>query len=242
VEKVLKHSTQEVANFLGVILCPVLVSIGATIPVLSVIVNYILKNKTPMKENILHILNTGLAKLPESTFNITVNYDPIVERYSRKPITAQNIKIVEDKLDKIKQIDNFNVTFEVKRGTDIDYEYDMRYDDNWKTVQYGFYSGDDEEEYDDDEIIITTPKRDYSKIGSFGYERLGDESLNTHEKHWFSEVDYEEETRTTFNFFEYAKVGDLFDTLIELDNLLDKQFEEKKVIADKLISVAKLLK
>jgi hypothetical protein len=190
-----------------------------------------------MKENILHILNTGLAKLPESKFNIAVNYEPIVERYSRKPITSQNIKFVEDKLDKIKQIDNFNITFEVRRGTDeFDENGDMEFDDNWKTVQYVFYSGRDE---DEDDI---TPKRDCSKIGAFAYERLGDETLNTHEKHWFSEVDYEEEIRTYFNFFEYAKVEDLFDTLIQLDNLLDKQFEEKKVIADKLISVAKLLK
>lgn len=189
-----------------------------------------------MKNNIIHILKAGLDKLPKSSFSVTVNYEPIVKGFRRHIINQKYIDFIDEELTKVEKITSFNICLEIRNGAGDEYNDadEPIFVPNWKSVRYTFYGGEEEEE--------ENSNMDLNTVARFTFDRNGDESLNTYTKHWFHEFDYETETSKVFNLFEYSKVNELLDNLIALDTLMDEQYHQKRIIADRLINTAKQLK
>jgi hypothetical protein len=169
-----------------------------------------------MKENILKILDAILKNeyFFNSEISLTVNYDNVFQ-YIPIINNNENIPLIYNKLNKFINIKNFNITVKIDRGIN---KKTFQYDYNWKSNSFIFYGGEDKYEL---------TKYDFLKYAFFDFHSFGDrESLRLHEK-----LQKKDAFSTIYgNLFEYDKVNDIIIYLIELDRLLDKQFEEKQQI------------
>jgi hypothetical protein len=182
-----------------------------------------------MKNNILKIIEELSKKehFNGHKFSMSINFDKIIPDYNSPSFDQDSINLAIEKINEIDNIKNFNVTIKISKDTLAD-NFDGIYPDGWKTVQFIFYSGSDEEENND---------FDTSKYGMYDFDTLGDrESFRITSKCCKVYHGEDGSNRSKYgNHFEYDKLSNLLDNLIELDMLLDKQYDEKKVIFDKLM-------
>jgi hypothetical protein len=167
-----------------------------------------------MKNNIVKVAKELKDReyLMNSIVILTVNYEKIIDDF-RNPTLLKDLSLVklDNTLKDIEYIKSYNLTVKLKRGiNNID-----DYDDRWKSVSYTFWSG--------------LGEIDNSKYGKFEWMTLGDrESLNGNNIRNILckyEDDGDDCKHIKGNHFEYDKVGEVIDNLIELDILLDKQYE-----------------
>ena len=182
-----------------------------------------------MKNNVLKIISELSKKkyFNGHKFSMSINYDRIIPDYNSPSFDQDSINLAISKINEINEVKNFNVTIKISRDTLAD-NCDGIYLDGWKTVQFIFYSGSDDENNND---------FDTSKYGMFDFDTLGDRSSFRISSKSCKVYPGEDGTnRSKYgNHFEYDKLSDLLDNLIELDILLDKQHDEKVIIFNKLM-------
>jgi len=183
-----------------------------------------------MKNNILKIIDELSKKeyFNNHEFSLTVNFKKIIPDYNTVPFNENSIKVAIKKLNKIKNVKNFNITIKIKRDTEKLKIEDYTYPVGWKTVQFIFYSGSEEEKNN---------KFNTSKYGMFDFDTLGDrESFRLTSKSCKVYHDDNGNHKSVYgNHFEYDKLNTFLDDLIELDILLDKQNDEKIIIFNRLM-------
>lgn len=184
-----------------------------------------------MKEQILKVVKTALTKdyLLDAEFSLTVNYKPTLKGYYDNPLLLKDINIseVDKNLSEIGEIDGYNLTLLKTRGM----EDTENFAKNWRSVDYVFWAGKN----DDDNFELDT-----LNYGKFEWTTTGErEQISGNgiaeklAKYVREECDDVGETIYS-NFFDYESVGEVMDSLNELDLLLDKQHEEKLKIYNKI--------
>ena len=184
-----------------------------------------------MKENIIKVFKELKKReyLLNSNVELFTGGQKVIGDY-HNPILLKDLSVeeFESLLKPIDNIDGYNLTLKLERGIHRGDDYD----DNWKSVNYTFWSGWDGEDNKDCPF-------DMDKFGKFEWMTLcARESYDPNgirSKLWKIEDDGSREGEIKDgNYFEYSNVGNIIDTLIELDILIDKQYEEKLEIYKKL--------
>lgn len=174
-----------------------------------------------MKENILKILKEALRRpeLNNAEYHLTLNYDDVI-KYPYKYLNDETISLVEKVMKTFDQIDSFNFTIILKRGI-IDFD---KFEDDWYHIDIVFYGGRGD---DDDEDVVTL--NNFNKYARFDFScNSSKRGLKTDEEL------FNYENGKLENIFEFDNVGETIDLMLQLNELLDKQYQERKVLIDKL--------
>jgi len=188
-----------------------------------------------MKENILKVIDHLSTKEYYSNckVSLTINYEKVIDKSYDIDSDSFKDHILKDSIDKLKEsvnnfsdIEGYNLTLRNERGTaDIE-----NYDNNWKSVDIVFWSGNDDNGENTDPL----------KYGMFEWKILSSMESYDHNgiANKLSKLTFEGEGEypvTQYgNYFEYDNMEYVIDGLIDLEKLMDKQYQEKCLIYDKL--------
>lgn len=188
-----------------------------------------------MKENIIKVIDQLSTKEYYSNckVSLTINYEKVIDR--SYDIDADSFKdhIFKNNIDELKEsvnnfldIEGYNLTLTNERGkTDIE-----SYDNDWKVVSIVFWSGNDDKGDNIDPL----------KYGMFEWKVLSNMESYDHNgiadklSKLIVEVEGEYPVKQYGNYFEYDNMEYVIDGLIDLEKLMDKQYQEKCLIYDKL--------
>lgn len=181
-----------------------------------------------MKENLIKLIDELFKRkeFENGKLSLTLNYENIIIGYKKNNVNKETYDLAIEKINST-DVKNFNVTIQIERGID---HSSIMYSDDWKSVNYTFYGKDgvvDEDDEDDEG----------NKYLSFEFNTLGSrESFRVSEKlRKFTLTDkYGDPDTIEGNHFDFDTVDKTIDLMIQLDQLLDKQMEEKNVLFNKL--------
>lgn len=149
-------------------------------------------------------------------FSMTLNFKNVIDKYRSKNVNLETLKESINLINST-DIESFNVTIRTNRGTDMDYE--CIYEKNWKSVSFIFHGKSDQNpNFEFDVLSSNETFRISDKLRLYGVMDENDRPTT--------------KERTEFDWDKSLEVLDL---MIELDKLLDKQYNEKQEIFNKFI-------
>lgn len=180
-----------------------------------------------MKDKILNIISIAKQKteFKEAKCSLTINFVSLVPQFQKLKLELWDLKEYSEALDLFNEITSFNFTIEVERGINHESRDESQiYQDGWKSVSYTFHGGED------------NGQKDFEEYCQFEFNTLGDrESFRLSEKLIRPDYDSKERWATiSGNYCSYEKIEETLDLLLQLDVLLDKQYDEKKKIFNAL--------
>ena len=170
-----------------------------------------------MKEDLIKIVNTVYNEeyFKNKIFSLTINYIKVIEDFRYKKLNEENYQFIIDNIKSTELITSFNITVMIERGVD----HLGNYSDDWKSVNFTFHGSKKTGLFFE---FNTLGARESFRISQFLIKTI------------YNDKDPERPFIKHENKFDINNIDKILSLLIELDILIDKQFEEKNIIFDKL--------
>jgi hypothetical protein len=169
---------------------------------------------------------TSREEFQGQLFSIVISnkgeYEELLPSHRRARLDDKLKQSLLEALHNKKEINGFNITIEIARGCD-DYPYDR----DWKSSTFTFWSGSD-----DDEKPSLLPRFNFRRTSDFGEHRTVQ----------FMHRYDEEKNEIYSDYFEWDKVNEKIDLLLELDSQFDEHSKKLIEIHNKLKTEIELVK